>query len=75
MSIHFIQRQVNKTKSLPEQGQLNYSLVASNKKTVVKTMQCVRKYYCDMLLWKGVIILTYILVFSCMRIITANDED
>lgn len=75
MPIDFIQRQVNKTQSLPELGQLNYSLITRTMKTIMNTMQCVRKHYCDMLVWKGIIILNYILVLSCMRIITANDED
>lgn len=75
MPIDFIQRQVNKTQSLPELGQLNYSLITRTMKTIMNTMQCVRKHYCDMLVWKGIIILNYILLLSCMRIITANDED
>lgn len=75
MPIDFIQRQVNKTQSLPELGQLNYSLITRTTKTIMNTMQCVRKHYCDTLVWKGIIIPNYILVLSYMRIITANDED
>lgn len=75
MHIDFVQRKVKETKALPVQRDLHCTQVRAAKEMVVKAEQWVQKYYCVMLLWKGIIILNYILIFSCIIIIAVSDEN
>lgn len=72
MHIDFIKRLVKEPKALLEQRQLPYTQKTSTEKMVGKTVCWVRKYYCDML---KRIILNYILIFSCMGVTAASDEN
>lgn len=61
MHIAFTQRKAKETKALPKQ--VHYTPITSTKKTVLEAESWVRKYHCDLLLWKEIIILNYILFF------------